>query len=121
MPLDNEVSVVYTVPVNMEFLRSCVQSQNYRVTAHARQVMAERGIAATMMEKALEFGEIIEREPEDRPYPSVLVLAWSESGDPLHVKCSRSPHSPNLRIVTVYEPEDAKWESDYKRRKPSRG
>jgi hypothetical protein len=82
--------------------------------------MGERGITATMIEKAVEFGEIIEREPYDQPYPSVLVLGWLESGDPLHIKCSRSPQAPNLRIVTVYEPDDAQWQSDYKTRKVRR-
>jgi hypothetical protein len=103
--------------MNMAFIQSCVKSQNYRITKHARLVMAERGIATATLEKAVEFGEIIEREPDDEPYPSVLVLGWLESGDPLHLKCSKSPQAPNLRIVTAYEPDDAKWESDYKTRK----
>jgi len=103
--------------MNMAFIQSCLQVQNYRITKHARLVMAERGIATTMIEKAVEFGEIFEREPDDQPYPSVLILGWLESGDPLHIKCSKSPEVPNLRIVTVYEPDDAKWESDYKTRK----
>lgn len=55
--------------------------------------------------------------PYARPYPSCLVLGWLISGDPLHIVCSRGDVEPALRIVTVYEPEDALWESDYKTRK----
>lgn len=62
-------------------------------------------------------GEIIERTPGSMPYPSCLVLGWLKSGDPLHVKCSMGTSEPKLRIVTVYEPSDAEWESDYKTRK----
>ena len=103
--------------MDMAFIWSCLKARNYRVTKHAWVVMGERGITAVMMERALALGEIIEREPHDEPYPSVLILAWLKSGDPLHIKCSRSPQAPNLRIVTVYEPDDAEWESDYNTRK----
>jgi hypothetical protein len=106
--------------VDTEFIQSCLQSGNYLVTKHARGVMAERDITTEQIEKSVEFGEIIEREPYDQPYPSVLVLGWLESGDPLHIKFSRSPHAPNLRMVTVYEPDEEEWESDYKTRKKRR-
>ena len=62
-------------------------------------------------------GEIIERYPDAQPYPSCLVLGWLASGDPLHLVCSRGSVEPALRVVTLYEPEDALWESDYKTRK----
>ena len=65
-------------------------------------------------------GEIIERYPDARPYPSCLVLGWLALGDPLHVVCSRGDVEPALRIVTLYEPEDALWESDYRTRKVRR-
>ncbi|MFQ5455300.1 MAG: DUF4258 domain-containing protein [Nitrospirota bacterium] len=50
-------------------------------------------------------------------YPSCLVLGWLSSGDPLHISCSRGDKEPSLRIVTVYQPDDDKWESNYKTRK----
>ncbi len=106
--------------MDMAFIRSRLKARNYRITGHARIVMGERRITASMLENAVEFGEIIEREPNDYPYPSVLVLGWLGSGDPLHLKCSKSPGTPNLRIVTVYEPDDEKWESDHKTRKRTR-
>ena len=106
--------------MNMRFILDCIHAQNYRITRHARIVMAERRISMQTAEQALEFGEIIEREPHATPYPSCLVLAWLPSGDPLHIKCSRSSHPPNLRIVTVYEPDDEQWQLDYKTRKKRR-
>lgn len=54
---------------------------------------------------------------DDQPYPSCLVLGWLASGDPVHIVCSRGEVEPALRIVTVYEPDDDQWESDYKTRK----
>jgi len=101
----------------MRFIREHVRSGRYRLTRHATIARLERGISIADLEHALLNGEIIERYPDAQPYPSCLVLGWLSSGDPLHVVCSRGDVEPALRIVTVYEPEDALWESDYRTRK----
>ena len=102
---------------SMRFIRSHIHRKHYRLTKHATIVRLERGVAIAEMEQALLNGEIIERYPDAQPYPSCLVLGWLASGDPLHIVCSRGDIEPALRIVTLYEPEDALWESDYKTRK----
>ncbi|RME32643.1 MAG: DUF4258 domain-containing protein [Thermoflexia bacterium] len=101
----------------MRFIREHVRSGRYRLTRHATIARLKRGITIAELEHALLNGEIIERYPDSQPYPSCLVLGWLFTGDPLHVVCSRGEIEPALRIVTVYEPDDALWESDYKTRK----
>lgn len=86
-------------------------------TNHAAERMIERKINLAELKAALMEAEIIEDEPDDQPYPSCLLLGWLETGDPLHIKCSRKPGTERLRIVTMYEPDDNQWESDYKTRK----
>lgn len=102
---------------SMRFIRSHVRTKRYRLTKHATIVRLERRIIIADMEQALLNGEIIERYPDGQPYPSCLVLGWMISGDPLHIVCSRGDVKPALRIVTLYEPENALWEDDYKTRK----
>lgn len=104
-------------PPGMRFIRSHIQAKLYRLTRHATTVRFERGISMAEMEQVLLQGEIIEQYPDDEPYPACLVLGWLESGDPLHIVCSRGNTEPALRIVTVYEPDDALWQKDYKTRK----
>jgi len=104
-------------PPSMRFIRSHIRAKRYRLTKHATIVRLERGITLAELEQALLTGEIIERYPDAKPYPSCLVLGWLPSGDPLHIVCSRGEVEPALRIVTIYEPEDALWESNYKTRK----
>ncbi len=104
-------------PPSMRFIRERVRTKRYRLTRHVTIVRLERGITIAALEQALLTGEIVERYPDDQPYPSCLVLGWLTSGDPLHVVCSKGSLEPALRIVTLYEPEDALWESDYKARK----
>ena len=101
----------------MRFIRSHIRAKRYRLTKHATIIRLEREITITEIEQTLLNGEIIEQHPDAQPYPSCLVLGWLVSGDPLHVVCSRGNIEPALRIVTLYEPEDALWESDYKTRK----
>jgi hypothetical protein len=104
----------------MRFIRSQIRARRYRLTKHATIARLERGIKISDIERALLNGEIIEQYPDSEPYPSCLIMGWLASGDPLHVVCSRGEMEPALRIVTVYEPEDALWERDYKTRKVAR-
>lgn len=104
-------------PLTMRFIREHIRSGRYRLTRHATIARLERGVSIADLEHALLNGEIIEQYPDSKPYPSCLVLGWLATGDPLHIVCSRGEIEPALRIVTVYEPDDALWESDYKTRK----
>ena len=107
-------------PPSLRFIRDHIRARHYRLTKHATIARLERSITIPELEQALLNGEVIEQYPEDQLYPSCLALGWLASGDPLHIVCSRGEIEPALRIVTVYEPEDALWESDYKTRKPRR-
>ncbi len=104
-------------PPSLRFIREHIRSKRYRLTKHATIVRLERGIATDALEHALLTSEIIERYPDDKPYPSCLVRGWLTFGDPLHIVCSKGEVEPALRIVTLYEPEDALWEGNYKNRK----
>lgn len=99
------------------FIRKCLHNNQYRLTKHATIFRLHRGITIGQLKFALLNGDIIERYPDAEPYPACLVLGWLQSGDPLHIVCSRGDVDPQLRIVTVYEPDDERWEDDYKTRK----
>ncbi len=103
--------------LNKSFILDSIKKDRFRITEHATIKRIERGVTVKEIKRVLLNCEIIERNPESKPYPSCLVLGWLKSGDPLHVKCSMGPNEPKLRIVTVYEPSDEEWESDYKTRK----
>jgi hypothetical protein len=102
---------------SMRFIRECLKTKSYYLTKHAVIARLNRNITTIQLKQALFNGKIIEKYPDDTPYPSCLVLGWLESGDPLHIVCSRGDTEPELRIVTVYQPDDEKWNSDYKVRK----
>ncbi|WP_293672829.1 DUF4258 domain-containing protein [Thiolapillus sp.] len=74
-----------------------------KFSGHAVSRMFERGIRKEDVVQAVNDGEVIQRYPDDRPYPSCLLL-WNTSDLVIHV-------------VTVYKPSLTLWESDYRNRK----
>ena len=85
---------------------------------HALQAMFRRGISAEEVSEALSNGRIIEEYPEDRPYPSRLVLGWSGSRA-IHVVAADNHSEQETIIITVYEPDPSRWEPGFEKRRKS--
>lgn len=86
----------------------------YRV--HAVRRMFERGISEAQVRVVLERGEQITAYPDDKPYPSRLLLGW-RGERPLHVVAAYNAQEDEEIVITVYEPEAALWEDGFKRRR----
>jgi uncharacterized protein DUF4258 len=85
--------------------------------------MVERDIPEEAVAEVVFRGKIIESYPEDRPYPSRLLLGWVNTGQsestrarPIHVVSATTEHE--IIIVTVYEPDPAQWAAGFEKRKP---
>jgi hypothetical protein len=83
---------------------------------HAIERMFHRGISKDDVRSVLEKGQVIEEYPEDQPYPSRLILGWRGTR-PLHVVASNDSNTHETIIITVYEPDPAKWEAGFSRRR----
>ena len=79
--------------------------------------MFERGISEVEVREVLEHGEVIEDRPDDLPCPSRLMLGWLDNR-PIHVVVSEVAAAKRLVIITVYEPDPAKWSNDFRQRRP---
>ncbi len=90
------------------------QSLVFRV--HAIQRMFERAITKEDVRQALATGKTIEAYPEDQPYPSRLVLGWVGTR-PIHVVVADNQVQQETIVITVYEPDVAKWEAGFERRR----
>ena len=75
---------------------------------HAVDQSTLRRITAKEVEQAVAAGDIIEEYPSDKYGPSCLILGRTETGRPIHVQCTL-PSRPVLKIITLYEPDEAKW------------
>ncbi len=85
---------------------------------HALLRMYERKIGRLAVRHLADSGEVIENYPDDRPFPSRLVLGFP-LGRPLHAVLADGPKSGQNIVVTIYEPNLAEWEPGFrKRRRP---
>ncbi len=92
--------------------------RNVIFRVHAVQRMFERGISREDVRDVLASGEIIEDYPDDNPYPSRLLLGYRGSR-PLHVVAADNPSEPETIVITVYEPDPARWDATFRQRKSS--
>jgi len=83
---------------------------------HALQRMAQRDISPDDIRQSLENGRVVEDYPDDKPYPSCLVLGWIGKR-PLHIVIAENTESRETIVITVYEPDSIKWMSGFMRRK----
>ena len=86
----------------------------YRV--HAIQRMFGRRITEQEVRDVLDKGAVIEDYPNDTPYPSRLLLGWS-GPRPLHVVTAENAADGETIVITVYEPEPARWDATFRRRR----
>ena len=83
---------------------------------HAIQRMFERAISETDVRSVLQVGETIAEYADDLPYPSRLIFARVD-GRPIHVLAAYDAPNAVTIIITVYEPDPALWQSDFRKRK----
>lgn len=82
---------------------------------HALQQMSVRNISRAEVLEILFSGETIESYPEDIPYPSFLLKGFVKER-PLHVVIAYADHLNVIFVVTAYEPDNQKWDSEFRRR-----
>jgi hypothetical protein len=83
---------------------------------HALRRMFERQISEAAVIQVLDTGETIEHYSDDTPYPSRLVLGWSEAR-PIHVVVADDVAAELRIVITVYQPDPWEWEPGFRRRK----
>jgi hypothetical protein len=85
-------------------------------SGHAVRRMFERRIGKEEVSAAVASGEVLAEYPDDVPFPSVLLLA-TVSGRALHLVVAEDASNRTCYIVTVYPPDPALWNPDFKTRR----
>ena len=89
--------------------------KNIEVTAHAVAQLKTRKIKLADIFWGIDNGEIIEQYPDDKYYPSCLILFFRINGEPVHFVCGMGDN--RIYIITAYYPDLMHWENDFKTRK----
>lgn len=83
---------------------------------HAIERMLARGVAPAAVRSVVDAGDIVQEYPDDTPLPSVLLVG-SVGGRALHVLLGYDSEAKKGIVITVYEPDPALWEDDWKTRR----
>ena len=103
------------LPYTIEYIRSICTDERIFITAHARRKCFERGIVLDDIKHAIYNDEIIEEYPDDKPFPSCLILG--NDFDKICVHVVLSTDKQLINIITAYHPDSERWENDFNTRK----
>jgi hypothetical protein len=78
--------------------------------------MFKRGISVDDVKKIINTGEIINEYPNDKPYPSYLILGFANF-KPIHLVIAQEKALKECIIITAYHPDTTLWEVDFKTKK----
>jgi hypothetical protein len=78
--------------------------------------MFRRGISTNDVTRAVHNGQIIVDYPDDKPYPSCLILGFVNN-KPIHIVFAFDQGNKTGIVVTTYIPDPQLWTDDFKSRR----
>jgi hypothetical protein len=89
---------------------------NLVFSRHAIQQMFLRRISKRDVQAVVAYGEVIEENPNDTPFPSYLLFNFVE-GKPIHVVFSYDESTDTGYVVTAYIPDSNFWTNNFRTRR----
>jgi len=90
--------------MDKRLLAECSSSQKSKARFDARRAKSQKV-------------KIIETYYEDKPFPSFLILGYTEDKRPLHMVIGVNSEDFELYFITAYQPMLEIWEEGFERRK----
>ncbi len=87
----------------LAFIQACIQKRALFWTYHVNMRPQRRLIACQAILDTVDTYEIVEAYPEDKNFPSYLVLT-THCGERFHALFAADVAGENVRIVTAYRP-----------------
>ncbi len=85
-------------------------------SGHAIRQMFQRVISKDDVLAVIRSGEVIIDYPDDKPYPSYLILGFVKNS-PLHVVFALDEENQIGIVITAYVPDSHLWTGDFKLRR----
>lgn len=101
----------------LDEIQKKVAADEFEFSKHAVDQSIIRRISVQELREAVASGEVIEDYPDDKYGPSCLIYGRTAGHRPIHVHCSY-PSRPQVKIITVYEPDPGRWIDFEERRRP---
>ena len=84
-------------------------------TGHAVKRMFERRLTEEDVAEVISSGEIIKEYPDDKPYPSQILLG-TINNEPIHVVVAFDKNSESCYVITVYKPDEVIWDIHFRKK-----
>jgi hypothetical protein len=103
--------------LKIDDLIEAFRSSRYRITDHAVEEAYSDDLNFNHILESIYNGEVIEDYPDDRPFPSCLVLGYYENNKPVHCVIGFNNENMWAVIITVYRPDPERWIDNKVRRR----
>ena len=88
---------------------AALQKSRIRITDHADEEAVDDHLTYEEIYFSVIHGQIIENYPDDKPYPSCLILGFSVGGEPIHSVWAYNSENQWAVLITVYRPDPQRW------------
>jgi signal recognition particle subunit SEC65 len=95
-----------------EQIKFYFQDEKVIYSDHSIGEMLKEELGEITVEEIVEAAskvEILNKYPEDKPYPSILALGFTKNARPIHIVCALDEMLNKIVLITVYEPKPELW------------
>lgn len=100
----------------IEKIRWKVAAEQFEFSKHAADQSILRQVQVQEVRETIANGQVIEDYPDDKYGSSCLISGLTKAQRPIHIQCSY-PSRPLIKIITLYEPDPQRWNSDFTQRR----
>jgi hypothetical protein len=98
-----------TREINIKDIIESILNNRVRISDHADEEAEADKLTFDEIYFSVIHGEIIEKYPDDEPYPSCLILGETFSGEAVHSVWAYNKQNKWTVIITVYRPDPELW------------
>ena len=100
---------------NIDVIKALIKADKIQWRGHILIRMQQRGIKISDVINCINSGEIIEYYESDYPFPSYLILGFTDNNTGVHVVCAVG--QGYVWMITTYYPDKEQWYDDLKTRR----
>lgn len=102
--------------LSIDKIIDALRKDKIRITDHADEEAHADNLSFDEIFISVVNGKILENYPDDKPFPSCLVLGRNIKNEPIHSVWAYNPENNWVVLITVYRPDPLRWIDWEKRR-----
>ena len=95
--------------MNIKNIINAIRGNSVRITDHADEEAFNDSLTYEEIYLSVIQGNIIEDYPNDKPYPSGLIMGMNFSNEPIHSVWAYNLENQWAVLITVYRPDPERW------------